>query len=73
MKTITPIKIVGKKKSLIDNIRHGINNATINCSIIKLVVESVEVLVYPNDNITKILNYVRMQTLINKIAMLEAK
>lgn len=73
MKTITPISIQAKNKSIVTSINHAINNATINGTIVKFLVSSVETLVYPNDNYKKILHHVRIQETLNKIKMLESK
>lgn len=72
MKTITPIKIESKdKESLIETIRRGINNATINCSLVRLVVGAVDALVYPNDDYKKVLHYVKLQSVLARLQELE--
>lgn len=73
MKTITPIKIQAKEKSILDSIRHAINNATINSTVIIFIFNSIEMLVYPNDNYKKIIHYIKIQETLNKIKELQAK
>ena len=74
MKTIVPIKIEAtQKSSLIESAKRAINNANINCSIVNLIVGAVECLVYPNDNLTKVLHYVKLQSILVCIQELEGK
>lgn len=74
MKTITPIKIEAKsKEKLIDAAKRAVNNAYCNCTIVRLVVDTVECLVYPEDNLTKIIHHVKLQILLNKLQAMEVK
>ena len=74
MKTIAPIKIEAKGKELIlDAAKRAVNNAIINCTVVRLIYGTVDCLVYPQDNISTIIHHVKLQSLLNKIAELEAK
>ena len=73
MKTIAPIKINSTKDSLINSVKRAINNANINCSIVNLIVGTVECLVYPNDSFNKVLHYVKLQSILVRMQELEGK
>jgi hypothetical protein len=74
MKTITPIKIQAKSnEKIIEIAKRALNNAIINCSIVRLIYDTVECLVFPQDNINTIIHYVKVETLKNRLAELEAK
>jgi hypothetical protein len=73
MKTIKPIEIQAKKnEKLIQLAKRAINNAYCNCSMVRLIVDGVECLVYPNDNLGKVIHYVKLHLVLNKLSELEA-
>jgi hypothetical protein len=71
MKTIRPINITADK-SLINSVKRAINNASLNCSIVNLIVDKINCLVYPQDDMGKVLSYVKIQQLQSRIAELSA-
>jgi hypothetical protein len=74
MKTITPIKIVATpKEKLITIVNRAINNAYLNSVVVRMIVDGVECLVYPNDNFAKVIHYVKLQLVMKQVEALETK
>lgn len=74
MKTIKPIVIEskGSKETLIDLCKRALNAAEINCSIVRLVINGVDALVYPGESLSKLIHHVKLQLVLIRLKELEA-
>lgn len=74
MKTIKPIVIEskGSKETLIDLAKRALNAASMNCSIVRIVMGGVDALVYPSDQLNTIIHYVKLQLVLLRLKELEA-
>jgi hypothetical protein len=74
MKTIKPIVIEskGNKETLIDLAKRAINNAYCNSTIVRLVIDGIDCLVYPEDRLNTVIHYVKLQQVLKRLKELEA-
>lgn len=75
MKTLRPIVIASKdsKETLITLAKRAINAAEMNCCIVRIVLNGIDALVYPQDNLSTIIHHVKLQSILLKLKELEAK
>lgn len=66
------MKIIGNSQDILGSVKKAINNSTINGKIVRLIMGTIELLVYPNDSFERVVATVKRAILLNELEELKA-
>ena len=73
MKTIRPIKIEQKKNETLHNVcKRSIDNAFVNGTLVEMIYQGISLLVYPMDNIMKLMKTAKIKEIQHRLETLKA-